>query len=470
MEASSAAVSGMRPPRFEGNRMRGVLGCGVAVFAAVLCASLFTAPARGDDPPSPIPGGSAVTTDSTPSDAAAAAPSDVTAPTETADTSAPTTDSSGTAETTDTRAPAPDAIDISATMADGSVAAANTAGAGTPAPDAIDTSATTAPNPIDTTAATTPDTIAIPATTTDNSAAAPDTTSTCALVPDATATSATTTDTSAAAAETTGSCAPAPVPTDTTDGLTAIDPSASAPDASGVEPTDAAAAAASITTTTDPIGTSTGTAPATDTRSLSSSGSSGAGEPPASPPGSNLQAPSDVTTSDSLPDAKSNDEDADSDPLPGDVVQPFATAVLSGEAMTLIFSVIVIPCGADCLITIVCDPTPRSLPLASCSTEPGASRAERIAVRTNGAQSPRPAGVRGPSAPRLPIPDNEPQMPTPAGASSGSGSSGGPHGGFTLGVTAAVLDITPRDDTRPITLNELCRRALPLAFLLDRPG
>ena len=91
-------------------------------------------------------------------------------------------------------------------------------------------------------------------------------------------------------------------------------------------------------------------------------------------------------------------------------------------------------------------------------------------MTTNGAQNRRPADARGPSAPRLPIPDHEPQMPTPAGASSGSGSSGGPHDGSTLGVTAAVLDITPRDGTRPITLIELCRRPVPLAFLLDRPG
>ena len=139
MEGSSAAVSGMRPPRFERNRGRGFVGCTVAVFAAVLCASLFTAPARGDDPPSPVSDGSAMTTDSTPSDAAATASSDGIAPTETSDTSAATTDSSGTADATDTRAPAPDATDTSATTADGSAAAANTAGAGTPAPDAIDT-------------------------------------------------------------------------------------------------------------------------------------------------------------------------------------------------------------------------------------------------------------------------------------------------------------------------------------------
>jgi hypothetical protein len=419
MEGSSAAVSGMRPLRFDRNRGRGFVGCAVAVFAAVLCASLFTAPARGDVPPSPVPDGSAMTTDSTSSDAAATGSSDVIAPIETSDTSAATT-------------------------------------------------ATTTPNPIDTSAATTPDTIATPATTTDNSAAAPDATSTCALVPDATAASATTTDTSAAAPDTTGACAPAPVAPDTTDGLTATDPSTGYTDASGAEPTDAAAD--SFTTTNEPIGTSTSTAPATDTRSLSSSGFSGAAEPPAPPPSSNLQTPSDATTSDVLSDATSNDEDADSTLLPGDVVQPFATAVDPGEAMTLIFSVIVIRCGADCRITLVCDPTLRSLPLASCFTKPGATRAARIAVRTNGAQNRRPADARGPSAPRLPIPDNEPQMPTPAGASSGSGSPGGPHGGSTLGVAAAMFDITPRDGTRPITLIELCRRAVPLAFLLDRPG
>jgi hypothetical protein len=459
MEGNSAAVSGMRPPRFERNRGRRFVGCGVAVLAAVLCASLFTAPARGEDPPSPVPDGSAMTTDSTPSDAAATPPSDVIAPTETSDTSAPTTDSSGAAEATDTSGPAPAATDTSATVADGSVAAANTAGAGAPASD-----------PIDTSAATTPDTSATPnpATTTDSSVAAPDTTSMCALVPDATATSATTTDTSAAAADTTGTCAPAPVPTDTTDGLTATDPSASSPDASAVGPTDAAAD--SFTITADPTGTSTGTAPATDTRSLSSSGSPGVAEPPASPPGSSSHPPSDATTSDALSEATSNDEDADTDSFPGELVQPFATAVDHGEAMTPIFAVIEIRCGADCRITIVCDPSPRSLPLASCSTKPEATRAGRIEVRTNGPENRRPAGARGPSAPRLPIPDHEPQMPAPPGASSGSGSSGGPHGGSTLGVTSAVLGITPRDGTRPIALIELCRRALPLAFLLDRPG
>jgi hypothetical protein len=263
-------------------------------------------------------------------------------------------------------------------------------------------------------------------------------------------------------------CAPAPVPTDTTDGLTATDSSASSTDVSAAEPTDAAAD--SFTTTNDPTGTSTGTAPDADTRSLSSSGSSGAAEPPASPPGSNVQATSDAATGDALSEATSNDEGAVADPLPGDLIEPFATAVDPGEAMTLIVAVIEIRCGADCRITVVCDRSPRSLPFASCSTKLEGTRAGRIAVRTNGVENRRPAGARGPSAPRLPIPDHEPQMPTPPATSTGSSSSGNPHGGSTLGVTSTVLGITPRDGTRPITLIELCRRALPLAFLLDRPG
>ncbi len=468
MEGSSAGVSGKRPPRFKRNRGRGFVGCAVAVFVAVLCASLFTAPARGDDLPLPVSDGSAITTDSTPSDAAATASSDGIAPTGTSDMSAATTDSSGSAGTTDTGAPAPDATGTSATTADGSAAAADTAGAGTPAPDAIDTSASTTPDPIDTSAATTQDPIATPATTTDNSGAVPETTSTCASVPDAAATPGTPMDTSAAAAETTGTCAQAPVPTDPTDGLTATDPSASSTDASAVEPTDAAAD--SFTATNDPIGTSTGSAPATDTRSLSSSGSSPAAEPPASPPGSNLQAPSDGTTTDSLPDSTSNGEDADAGPLPGDLDQPFAADVPPGEAVTLIFSVIVIRCGADCRVTIVCDPTPGSPALTSCSTELGATQAGRTAPRTNAPQKGRPAGARGPSAPRLPIPNHEPQMPSAPGASSGSVNSGGPDGASAFNVTEAALNLTPRDGTRPITLIELCWRALPLAFLLDRPG
>jgi hypothetical protein len=138
--------------------------------------------------------------------------------------------------------------------------------------------------------------------------------------------------------------------------------------------------------------------------------------------------------------------------------------------MTLIFLVTVIRCGADCRVTIVCDPTPGSLALASCSTKAGATGAGRIAPRTNGAQNRRPGGARGPSAPRLPIPNHEPQMPSAPGASSGSANSGGPDGSSAFNVTEAVLNLTPRDGTRPITLIELCRRALPLAFLLDRPG
>jgi hypothetical protein len=37
-------------------------------------------------------------------------------------------------------------------------------------------------------------------------------------------------------------------------------------------------------------------------------------------------------------------------------------------------------------------------------------------------------------------------------------------------VAAAALSLNRRDETRPISLIELLRRALPLAFLLDRPG
>jgi hypothetical protein len=451
MEGSSAAVPGIQPPRFERRRRRGFVGCTLAVLAALLCASLFAATARAEDGPPSVSDGSA-TSDSMPSDAASTASSNGTAPRVTSDTSATTTDGSGTADTTDACATAPDATDTSAITTDTSAAAAGTTDTCATAPGTTDTSATT----------------------TDGSAAGAGTTSTCASLPDAADTSAKTTDPSATVADTTDTCATAPDATDTTDGATAADPSAAPADASGAASSDAAADSETDTSnsTNDPTGTSTGPAAAQDTRALSSSGSSSSGTPvqPASPPGPNLQAPSDATTSDSLSDSTSSDEDAEADPLLGDQAPPIATAVpQGGMALTLTFAVAVIRCGVDCRVTIVCDATSGSLLLASCPAKPEATQARRLEARTNGAHS-RPDGAPGSKSPRLPSPDHEPPMPPAPGASSGSGSSGGLHAGSTLGVTAAVLSLTPRDGTRPITLIELCRRALPLAFLLDRPG
>ena len=78
----------------------------------------------------------------------------------------------------------------------------------------------------------------------------------------------------------------------------------------------------------------------------------------------------------SLSDATSNDEDADD--LRGDLVQPFATAVHSGEAVTLIFSVILIRCGADCRITDRLRPDPW-LCLLSLHAPPNPGRRRRDA-------------------------------------------------------------------------------------------
>jgi hypothetical protein len=176
-----------------------------------------------------------------------------------------------------------------------------------------------------------------------------------------------------------------------------------------------------------------------------------------------------VTTSDSPSGSTSNDENAEADPLLGDLVLPLATAVPQGVAWTLSFAVGVTRCGVDCRVTIVCDATTAALLFASCAARTEATQARRLEPRPNSAHG-RPDGAHGPKSPRSPTPDNEPQMPSTPGASSGSGSSGGPHGGSTFGVTEAMLNLTRRDGTRPITLIELCRRQLPLALSLDRPG
>jgi SAM-dependent methyltransferase len=478
MEGSSVAVPGMQPPRFERRRGRGVVGCTVAVLAALLCASLFAATARAEDPAPSVSDASATSSNSMPSDAASTASSDGTAPTDTSDISATTTDGSGTADTTDTCATAPDATDTSATTTDDSAAAAGTTETCATAPDATDTSATTTDDSAaaaDTTStrASVADATDTSATTTDDSAAAADTTITCASVPDATDTSATTTGTSAPAADTTDTCASVPGATETTDGTTATDPSAAPTDASGAAASDAAADSETdvSNSTNDPTGTTTAPAAAPNTRLLSSSGASpsGAADPPASPPDSSLQAPSDAATTDSSFDSTSDDGDAEADTFLEGPISPFATALPQGEALTLILALVATSCGVDCRVNTVCAETPGSLVLASCPAKAATVQAEPPAARTNGAQS-RSDGTRGPKSPRLPIPDREPQMPSAPGASSGSGSSGGPDGGSSLGVTAAMLSLTPWGGTRLITRIEQCPRALPLAFLLDRPG
>src|SRR4029453_9792312 len=107
--------------------------------------------------------------------------------------------------------------------------------------------------------------------------------------------------------------------------------------------------------------------------------------------------------------------------------------------------------------------------LASLSARPEATEARRLGVRASGAGS-QADGARGPTPPRLPSRDHQRQGPTAPGASSGSFSSGGLHGGSTLSVTAAARNLTPPETTRAIKLISLHRRALLLAFLLDRPG
>jgi hypothetical protein len=171
-----------------------------------------------------------------------------------------------------------------------------------------------------------------------------------------------------------------------------------------------------------------------------------------SPSVANVQASDDSTSSDFLIDLPLNDG-AETDPFFSDPVLAVGGIVRDGKALTLILSAI----GA----------APPSF-LASLAARPEATSARGAKEGTSGAHG-RVGGSEGPESPRSPIPDHEPQIPTAPGASGGSGSSGG-HVGFTLGLTAAARNLTPRDTARPVTLIEVSPRALSLAFLLDRPG
>jgi len=181
-----------------------------------------------------------------------------------------------------------------------------------------------------------------------------------------------------------------------------------------------------------------------------------------------VQAPSQATPS-AVPIAPaSTDQGAETDIPIGSPVEPVATTVDRGESLTLTFAGGVSRCDFDCRLGLGCGATGEALHLTSWSTTPETTQAVRHEERTSSAPS-RPAGAHAPS-PRLPVPDHEPQMPSAPGAASGASSSGSGHAGSILAAAAAVLSLTPRDEARPISLIELHRRALPFAFLLERPG
>jgi len=108
--------------------------------------------------------------------------------------------------------------------------------------------------------------------------------------------------------------------------------------------------------------------------------------------------------------------------------------------------------------------------VAQCAAHeatPSGAKTGRESGRSYGGQ--RPGSPRR-SAPDRPAPDHLPQVPTTPGSSLGSGSSGGFQSGAFLGAIAAPLSVTPFGGGRLVTLVEQRPRALPLVFLLERPG
>ena len=187
------------------------------------------------------------------------------------------------------------------------------------------------------------------------------------------------------------------------DGLAAaVRPAPSAHRCFDVEPTDAAAA--SFTTTTDPIATSTSTAPATDTRSLSSSGSSEQRNH-LLPRQGRVCIPRVVRLRATLcPKPRRMKKTPTRTPSAATLSSPFATAVHPGEPMTFIFAVIEIQLRCRLRHHHRLRPerslsSSRSMLHESRGDAGGTHSGEDDRRGTR-----RPAGARGPSAPRLPIP------------------------------------------------------------------
>jgi hypothetical protein len=141
-------------------------------------------------------------------------------------------------------------------------------------------------------------------------------------------------------------------------------------------------------------------------------------------------------------------------------------------------AIVVVRCGVDRWVIVVCGLAPLTrvpsdferVLLGLCHTQLEATQVGQPYART-GEGGGRPHAAPRLTSPRLPAPDNAPpRMPTTLDSSLGSGSVGGVDSGAVLGVLAAVLSLIPLGGERLVKLVELRRRALPLAFLLDRPG
>jgi hypothetical protein len=132
--------------------------------------------------------------------------------------------------------------------------------------------------------------------------------------------------------------------------------------------------------------------------------------------------------------------------------------------------------AVDCRVIVVCGLAPLArapsdserVLFPQCPAHE-AKQAGQPGARTGG-ESGRTHGAQRPRSPGLPAPDDRPQVPTAPGSLLGSGSSEGFHSGAVLGLIAALLSLTPLGGRRLVRLVDRRRRALPLVFLLERPG
>jgi hypothetical protein len=406
-EGSWVVVLSIQLPRCEGHRSPGVLGCTAALIAAFLCASAFIATARAEDSPPPASDGAASSSDSTTTSGAT---------TEATDTSGATTEATDTpgttTEATDTSGATTEATDTSGATTE----ATDTSGATT---EATDTSGTTT-EATDTSGATTE--------ATDTSGATTEAT-------DASGATTEATDTSGAPTDTAGA-----TPSDTSGGV-----EGQAPDSTN----EAASASTDAGASTDTSAPSTAGAPTEVAAPSSAATGSTESAPPASPP------------------APADRDETTIEPL----VPTFRLAPETG-------AVGLIRRAFDCRVIVVCGLAPLTrapsdserVLFGRCPPQEP-TKAGQPGARS-GEGSGRPNGAQRPSSPRPPAPDHQPQGPSAPGSLLGFSSSGGSgfHSGAVLGLTGALLSLTPPEGRRLVTPLERRRRALLLVFSLERPG
>jgi hypothetical protein len=333
-----------------------------------------------------------------------------------------TTTSGATTKATDTSGATTEATDTSGATTE----ATDTSGATT---EATDTSGATT-EATDTSGATTEATDTSGATTeaTDTPGATTEATDASGATTEATDTSGATTDTAGA------------TPSDTSGGS-----EAQAPDSTN----EAASASTDAGASTDTSAPSSAGAPTEVAAPSSAATGSTESAPPASPP------------------APADRDEATIEPL----VPTFGLAPETG-------AVGVIRRAFDCRVIVVCGLAPLArapsdserVLLGRCPPQE-ATKAGQPAARS-GEGSGRPNGAQRPRSPRPPAPDHQPEGPSAPGSLLGFSSSEGSgfHSGAVLGLTGALLSLTPPQGRRLVTPLERRRRALLLVFSLERPG